>query len=125
MAGEISATGYNANEPPNQTPFSYLGLNIERMFLTGEPAWPVERTLLTTGALDALMKSRAGGHVRLETPQLVIPYQPSQVEPIRPTNPRAVGASIEASPELLADHPTPGVNARRVINATTMRQGKL
>lgn len=24
VAGEVSAMGYNANEPPNQTPFSYL-----------------------------------------------------------------------------------------------------
>ena len=31
--------------------FSYLGLNIERMFLTGEPTIPVERTLLVTGAM--------------------------------------------------------------------------
>ena len=95
------------------------------MFLTGEPAWPVERTLLTTGALDALMKSRAAGHARIETPQLVIPYKPSHVSPIRPTNPRASGASIEASTELLSDHPAPGVNARQVVNASTMRQGKL
>ena len=34
--GEIVKTGYNANTPPNQTPFSYLSLSIEKMFLTGE-----------------------------------------------------------------------------------------
>jgi hypothetical protein len=44
--------------------FSYLGLNIERMFLTNEPQYPVERTLLVTGALDALMRSRHDGHER-------------------------------------------------------------
>ena len=47
--GQIQATAYNGNEAPNHPPFSYLSLNIERMFLTGVAPYPVERTLLTTG----------------------------------------------------------------------------
>ena len=58
--GQILATGLRTHGPPYPH-FSYLGLNIEAMFLSGEPQYPVERTLLVSGALDALMNSRHGG----------------------------------------------------------------
>jgi hypothetical protein len=74
--------------------FSYLGLNIQEMFLTGVPQYPVERTLLVSGALDALMGSRHKGHVRVETPHLGISYQPARHSPIRPSGPRPIGASL-------------------------------
>ncbi|MAE61381.1 MAG: hypothetical protein CMJ49_08510 [Planctomycetaceae bacterium] len=74
--------------------FSYMGLNIQEMFVTGEPQYPVERTLLVSGGLDALMDSRHRGHVRVETPHLDVVYAPPAKAPIRPTNPRACGASI-------------------------------
>jgi hypothetical protein len=45
----------------------------EEMFLSGEPPYPVERTLLTTGILAAAMKSQATGK-RLETPHLAVRY---------------------------------------------------
>jgi hypothetical protein len=45
------------------------------MMVSGKPAYPVERTLLTTGMLDLLVSSRAEGHKRIETPQLSIKYQ--------------------------------------------------
>jgi hypothetical protein len=35
----------------------------------------VERTLLTSGLLDALLRSKAKSGERLETPELVFPYQ--------------------------------------------------
>jgi hypothetical protein len=41
-------------EPPYAY-FSYLSLNTEEMFATGKPSYPVERTLLTTGALEAAL----------------------------------------------------------------------
>ena len=122
VKGEIQATAYNGNEAPNHPPFSYLSLNIERMFLTGVSPYPVERTLLTTGALDGLMRSRAQGNVRIETPYLVIPYQPSTIEPIHPALPRPVGASTQASAELLADHATPGTFPTEIVNARTLRE---
>jgi hypothetical protein len=47
---------------------------IEEMFVTGKEPWPVERTVLTTGALAFLFQSkRTGGPVR--TPELNITYK--------------------------------------------------
>ena len=92
ITDEIVGTAFNAFGPPYPS-FSYLGLNIQEMFLTGKPQYPVERTLLVTGGLDALMDSRYRGHVRMETPQLDVAYRPYTFDPIRPTSPQASGAS--------------------------------
>ena len=59
----------------NSNNFSPLVDSIARMFLTGKRDYPVERTLLTTGALSFLMESRYQGHKRLETPMLDIAYR--------------------------------------------------
>ena len=55
--------------------FAYLVRGVEKMFHTGQPAWPVERTLLTSGALDALLISKRDGGKRLDTPYLNLAYQ--------------------------------------------------
>lgn len=55
--------------------FTYLVQGIDGMFQTGKPTWPVERTLLTSGLLDALLISKQQGGTRLETPQLDIHYR--------------------------------------------------
>ena len=47
---------------------------IEEMMLTGHADWPAERTLLTTGALEALMDSSHRGNARLPTPHLQVQY---------------------------------------------------
>ncbi len=73
--------------------FSYLSLNIEEMFLSGHPTWPVERTLLTTGVLEAALESRYQGHIRLSTPHLAVRYQSYESIPWRPLGPNPEGAA--------------------------------
>ena len=76
--------------------FSYLCLNIQEMFLTGKPQYPVERTLLVSGALEALMDSRYRGHVRVLTPHLDVHYRSYDRAPIRPAASSPQGASLGA-----------------------------
>lgn len=56
--------------------FSPLVNNMEQMFLTGKPSYPVERTLLTTGLTAAGVESLFRDQTRYETPHLPISYQP-------------------------------------------------
>jgi hypothetical protein len=87
----MEVTLYDAPHPH----FSYLSLNIQQLFLTEKPVYPVERTLLMTGALEALLDSRHQGHIRLETPHLGVSYTSYDGEPCRPKEPRPIGASLE------------------------------
>ena len=48
---------------------------IVNMFTTGKSLYPVERTLLTTGALSFIMESAYKGHQRIETPMLNVSYK--------------------------------------------------
>jgi hypothetical protein len=63
--------------PPNPNVAYSAGLmaNAEKMFLTGKPPFPIERTLLTTGLVAAAMQSLGSGQKRLLTPHLAIPYR--------------------------------------------------
>jgi hypothetical protein len=54
--------------------FSPLVNNMEKMFLTGKPTYPVERTLLTTGLTAAGVESLYQKEARVETPHLAIAY---------------------------------------------------
>ena len=68
--------------PPARTTlanfFSPQVHHIERLFLTGEPSYPVERTLLTSGlviaGVDSLAQEQGDGQRQVETPHLDIAY---------------------------------------------------
>ena len=58
--------------------FGCLIKNIEKMFETGQPPYPVERTVLTTGMINAAMQSLAADNRRIETPHLDVAYRATQ-----------------------------------------------
>ena len=90
--GKTAATRFHTQEARPYMHFTYLLNGIEQMMQTGRPAWPVERTLLTSGALDALLQSRVQGGARLLTPQLEFAYTSTwrwhQPPPPPPDQPR-------------------------------------
>jgi hypothetical protein len=63
---------------PNVTYSACLVANIEEMFETGRPPYPVERTLLVSGILESCLDSRFQNHQRLETPHLDVRYRAPQ-----------------------------------------------
>ena len=66
--------------PPARTTlanfFSPQVNHIEKMFLSGKPSYPVERTLLTTGLVAAGAESLFQGQTRQYTPHLDVSYRP-------------------------------------------------
>jgi len=95
LNGYITSAAFAADIAGSETPigaefktqarphahFSGLVYHIEEMMLNGQPSYPVERTLLTTGAMAAVFDSsyHNGRTVErgrwLETPHLHIPYR--------------------------------------------------
>jgi len=59
----------------NSNNFSMLVHGISQMIQTGDRPYPVERTLLVTGALASLMESGYRKGIRLETPDVNIAYK--------------------------------------------------
>jgi len=97
VASEFYAQGHGGEQGPFAH-FAYLALNVEDMFVSGVPAYPVQRTLLTTGVLEAALTSRHEGHRRIETPWLDVAYRSYDALRWRPTGPRPAGACLDAWP---------------------------
>lgn len=75
--GSMPATLFYLPAPPGARFFDALVLRIADFFRSGKAPYPVERTLLTGGILDAVLESRIQGHRRIETPDLAaIQYMP-------------------------------------------------
>jgi hypothetical protein len=72
----IESTQFWTQEARPAAHFTLLLNGIEKMMLTGQPSWNVERTLMTSGLLDALLASRVQGELRKATPYLQFGYQP-------------------------------------------------
>jgi hypothetical protein len=71
----VMSTQFFLSPVPNVTYSACLVSKIEELFATGKAAYPVERTLLVSGTLEACLTSRLDGQKRLETPQLDVKYQ--------------------------------------------------
>ena len=63
---------------PNVVYSAALMSKAEETFTTGKAPYPIERTLLTGGLVEAGMHSLAAGQKRIETPHLAVRYEPSQ-----------------------------------------------
>jgi len=75
--GESAPRGCQFHVGPwdNRNLFKALSHAIQHLFLTKKLPYPLERTLLTTGMTEAIMKSRAKNGEIIPTPYLEIAYQ--------------------------------------------------
>ena len=90
-AAEPLSTLFYLPPNPNVTYSACLMEQAERLFVTGKAPYPIERTLLTSGLVEAGLHSLAGGQRRLETPHLAVKYQASQESLIELREQRASG----------------------------------
>ncbi|MGH9657402.1 MAG: hypothetical protein ACRD96_02600 [Bryobacteraceae bacterium] len=74
LEGRIVSTNFGSPNIRRLAHFDGLVQCIEEMFVTGRATYPVERTLLTTGALALLFESRARNK-KVETPELKVVYR--------------------------------------------------
>jgi hypothetical protein len=72
----LIATQFFRSPAPNVSYSASLTAKIEKMFTTRAAPYPVERTLLTSGIMEAALTSRIRQNQRLETPYLAVSYHP-------------------------------------------------
>jgi hypothetical protein len=72
----IQSTQFLLTPDPNVTYSACLAHGIEQMFETGVAPYPIERTLLVSGVLEACLTSKAQNHQKLATPHLSVSYHP-------------------------------------------------
>jgi hypothetical protein len=73
--GAIASTQFFLPPTPNVTYSACLVSKIEEMFAAGKAPYPVERTLIVSGALESCLQSRKQGNRKLETPHLAVKYR--------------------------------------------------
>jgi hypothetical protein len=99
----------------NRCLFKALAHAIQHLFLTGRSPYPVERTLLVTGVLDAEMQSHQAGGKPVETPHLEFAFDRMDASAFRET-----GASwniiTPATPQPTAFEPGDAKFVRRTGN---------
>ncbi len=90
--GRTESTCFWTQEARPFMHFTYLLKGAEQMIHSGRPTWPPERTLLTSGALDALLVSKKDGGKIIPTPQLKVTYEPTHnwQQPPEPPMGRAI-----------------------------------
>jgi hypothetical protein len=77
------ATSFYTGPWDNRNLFKALSHAIQTHFRERKPPYPVERTLLTTGVLDAAMESRLAGGKLVPTPHLEFAYAPVDFRAMR------------------------------------------
>lgn len=73
--GTVASTVFWTQELRPFYHFTFQLAGVSRFMSRGVPPWPLERTLLTTGILDAVLVSRRDKGKVVETPRLGIAYQ--------------------------------------------------
>ena len=93
VSGTKKSTTFWTQEARPYMHFTYLVKGTEKMFHSGQPTWPAQRTLLTSSLLDALLISKSKNGATIPTPYLNFKYttdwnwkQPPPPPPGRPWN---------------------------------------
>lgn len=73
-SGQVTSTWFRTQEERPYGHFTHLLKGVEGMMHSGKSTWPVERTLLSSGILDAALTSKLRGR-SVETPYLNVRYE--------------------------------------------------
>lgn len=75
----VASTQFFLSPTPNVTYSACLVSKIEELFVTGKAPYPVQRTLIVSGALESCLQSRKQGGKKLDTPHLAVKYQGTKI----------------------------------------------
>jgi hypothetical protein len=73
---QLRSTQFLLTPEPNVTYSACLMHKAGEMFESGVAPYPIERTLLTSGVLEACLTSKVQNHARIDTPHLAVVYRP-------------------------------------------------